>query len=146
MQLFKGTMFIALALSLLTKYCVDTFLHVRFAILGSFLGFDPVHNPGVAFGIRLPSSVQSVVILFALLLVCGAAWQSRHRRIDQLGYGLIVGGALANLVDRMRDGLVTDFIQVGTFPVFNVADSCITIGVCVLLFDVLTSQVRRTGV
>jgi signal peptidase II len=50
--------------------------------------------------------------------------------------GLQLGGATGNLIDRLRMGRVTDFISIGTFPVFNVADSAISIGVAVLLLGV----------
>ena len=50
-----------------------------------------------------------------------------------LGFGLIIGGALGNIVDRFDDGHVTDFIQIGWWPLFNIADSCISIGVIILL-------------
>lgn len=128
---------LSLGLSFLAKYLADTYLHVRVPVVGSFAGLDPVQNPGVAFGLRLPTSIQGLVILIALTLVCVIAWKSRRTGLDQLGYGLIVGGALGNVLDRVRDGLVTDFIQVGTFPVFNVADSCITIGVVLLLAEMV---------
>ncbi len=50
---------------------------------------------------------------------------------------MIVGGALGNVIDRIRDGAVTDFFQVGGFPIFNVADSFITVGVGVLLLEMI---------
>ncbi len=140
MRIFSLTTTLALFLSLLSKYFADTFLHTRVAIVGSFLGLDPVQNPGVAFGIRLPAIFQEVIIVAALVFVCVLAYRSERIARHDIGYGLIVGGALGNLLDRLTDGLVTDFFQVSTFPVFNVADSCITIGVCFLLADLFLSK------
>jgi signal peptidase II len=57
-----------------------------------------------------------------------------------LALGLQLGGALGNWIDRMTVGYVVDFISVGNFPVFNVADSCITIGVGVLLLGVILQE------
>jgi signal peptidase II len=72
------------------------------------------------------------VIIFAL--------RTAKSRLSRVAFGLIVGGALENIVDRLRDGVVTDFFQVGTFPIFNVADSCITIGVVLLLVAMMWEE------
>ena len=58
-------------------------------------------------------------------------------KLNAAAFGLIIGGALANIADRLPDGLVTDYIQVGTFPVFNLADSCITVGAVLLIFEMV---------
>jgi signal peptidase II len=63
--------------------------------------------------------------------------------MSQAGFGLILGGALANVVDRFPDGLVTDMIQVGAFPVFNVADSCITVGLGLLLLEIVLKEKKK---
>ncbi|MDD4319608.1 MAG: signal peptidase II [Candidatus Peribacteraceae bacterium] len=126
---------VALGLSLLGKFLADAFLMRAVPLLGTFVTLEPVLNPGVAFGVRLPAGVQEFVILFALILVIALARSSARTRVQSAGFGLIIGGAAANLFDRVPDGVVTDFFQVGTFPVFNVADSCITVGVCLLLWD-----------
>jgi signal peptidase II len=129
----------AFILSFSAKLVADAYLHERIAILGSFAGLLPTRNPGIAFGLQLPGGFQEILIVLALILVLIAAVRSDRSRIGDWGYGLIVGGALGNVVDRIRDGFVTDFFQVGTFPVFNVADSCITVGVVLLLAQSLIS-------
>jgi len=58
-------------------------------------------------------------------------------RAVSVGLGLILGGALGNLADRVVLGRVVDFIDLGVWPVFNIADSCITIGAAVLVFSML---------
>lgn len=101
-------------------------------------------NPGIAFGMRIPSPWQEILILGALALVAWIAVRS-VTAVSRVGYGLILGGALANVVDRFLDGTVTDYVAVGTFPVFNVPDSCITVGVALLLAEglELTRFMRR---
>ena len=136
MSLFSITAIIALSFSLLAKYFVDTFLTSRLPLLTSFVALNPTHNSGVAFGVQFPPVIQTILILCALGFVCVLAWRTKPTTFSSIGYGLIVGGALGNVLDRVRDGVVTDFIQVGSFPVFNVADSCITIGVIFLLAEV----------
>ncbi len=135
MFLFLSTAFSALMISFIAKLLVDAFLVERIPVIGSFAGLQLAHNAGVAFGVQLPAGWQEVIIIAALVFVCFLAWKSQKTRFSSIGYGLIVGGALGNVIDRARDGFVTDFFQVGTFPIFNIADSCITIGVLFLLAE-----------
>ncbi|MFH0770115.1 MAG: signal peptidase II [Candidatus Peregrinibacteria bacterium] len=138
---------------ILSNVLLEIFLKNRVPLLGSFAGLELSHNPGIAFGMRLPPLLQTILIVIALIVVGWLALQSVDPRKnanyqlsiinDQTGYGLIMGGGLANLLDRAMDGLVTDYIQVGSFPVFNVADSCISIGVAILLLEVLVSRKRK---
>jgi signal peptidase II len=76
------------------------------------------------------------VILYYYPQVDKADWSLR------LALSMQLGGAIGNLIDRLRIGHVTDFISVGNFPVFNVADACITIGALILFFDVW--RIERT--
>lgn len=133
MPLFYLTTIVAFLSSFAAKLIADAFLTDRIPVLGSFAGLTLTHNPGIAFGVRLPSGYQEAIIIAALVLVCIVAVKSPKTPLNVWGYGLIVGGALGNVVDRLFDGVVTDFFQVGTFPVFNIADSCITVGVALLL-------------
>ncbi len=130
---------LSFALSFSTKLIADAYLHDRIAFIGSFAGLLPTRNPGIAFGIQLPGGAQELLIFIALVLVIIAALHSERSSLGDWGYGLIVCGALGNVVDRIKDGFVTDFFQVGSFPIFNVADSCISIGVAMLLAQSLFS-------
>ncbi|MEK7591303.1 MAG: signal peptidase II [Patescibacteria group bacterium] len=131
---------VSVMVSLVSKWLSDSFLSERIAIVGSFAGLEPTQNSGIAFGIVLPGSLQDVTIVLALVLVAALALRTAKVPLEQIGFGLIVGGALGNIFDRIRDGFVTDFFQVGTFPVFNVADSCITIGVILLLAEMMRKK------
>lgn len=134
---------IALLLSVTSAQWVDNFLIERIAVLGSFAGFQLSHNPGIAFGLRLPSVFQEILIGVALVIVGVIAVRSakHHQRgryrssATEVAFGLILGGGIANIIDRIPDGLVTDFIQIGSFPTFNVADSCITVGAVLLIWE-----------
>lgn len=103
-------------------------------IIGNFFRLTLSHNAGIAFGIRLPVVFQEIVILIALGLITFTA-RNADQSTSKVGFGLIIGGAIANLIDRFQDGFVTDYIAVGSFPVFNIADSCITIGVGLLILE-----------
>ncbi len=134
----------AFFLSLVAKILADTFLTERVSVLGSFAGLQYATNAGVAFSITFPGQLQNIFIAAALIALIFAARYAKTTW-SRIAFGLIIGGALGNIVDRLRDGLVTDFFQVGTFPIFNVADSCITIGVGLLLLEaVMQWSQKRT--
>ena len=133
------------SLALLSRLLIEALLTSRASIIGEFIGLSFLENKGVAFGIELPIVLQAVLIPAVFALVLYLAYQSRHHRFPSIGFGLIIGGALGNIVDRFDDGFVTDFIQVGSFPTFNVADSCITVGIGMLLLCELLAK-KETGV
>lgn len=121
------------ALTLLCAWLAEQYLTERIAIIGSFAGFVLAHNPGIAFSITFPPLLQHLLIAAALVAVIIVALRSNQTRLSAVGFGFIIGGALGNVIDRIPDGLVTDFLQVGTFSIFNIADSFITVGVGLLL-------------
>ncbi len=99
------------------------------------LSLHHVQNTGIAFG--LFASATSVVIVLTSAAVLWMLWYfarsgSRHP-ILPVGLGLVTGGSVANLVDRIRLGHVTDFLDVGFWPAFNLADTFIVVGVSLLL-------------
>ncbi|HEV2532227.1 signal peptidase II [Phenylobacterium sp.] len=112
------------------------------------LQFTLVPNKGVSFGfLRADQDLARWgLVVFSLMVAAMIVWWARraHRPLQALGYGLIVGGAVGNAIDRARFGWVVDFIDVqriGFFPwVFNVADSAITVGVIALLLDSLRRE------
>lgn len=126
-------------LGVLAAVFVDVFLSRRIAVLGTFAGLERSVNEGVAFGWHL-GAIQPLLIAVALILIAWLAVKTAKTMTMQVGFGLIIGGGVANIIDRLRDGLVTDFIQVGSFPVFNLADSCITVGAVVLLLEYLRKR------
>jgi signal peptidase II len=94
------------------------------------------HNTGVAFG-ALSGGGAIVTLVVALALVLLLAYFATHvrRPLFWLPTGMLLGGAIGNVIDRAREGAVTDFIQLPLgFPAFNVADMSITFGVLVLLY------------
>jgi signal peptidase II len=98
---------------------------------------DLVHvaNRGVAFGVLAGGhTVVSVLVAVALLGLLGYFIRHGERRLLWLPTGLLMGGALGNVLDRLRDGAVTDFIKLPLWPAFNLADLAITVGVLALLY------------
>ncbi|HEU0024607.1 MAG TPA: signal peptidase II [Thermoleophilaceae bacterium] len=109
------------------------------------LGLTNVRNTGVAFG-ALEGAGLVVAVLIALSLTLLLAYFVVHRDVPWLWLpvGMLVGGAAGNLVDRAREGAVVDFIDPVSWPAFNVADSCIVVGVLLLLY-VVERGARRTA-
>ncbi len=96
------------------------------------------YNSGAAFGMF--QNGNSVFTILAFIVIGAIIYYYPQVEADdwtlKLAMGLQLAGAAGNLIDRLRVGKVTDFISVGTFPVFNIADSSITVGVIVLLLGV----------
>jgi signal peptidase II len=109
------------------------------------LQLSNVRNTGVAFG-ALEGAGLAVAILIglSLTLLIGYFVVNRALPLLWLPVGMLVGGAVGNLVDRAREGAVVDFIDPVGWPAFNVADSCIVVGVLLLLF-VAERGARRTA-
>ncbi len=115
-------------------------------LLGSLLRFEYVENRGAAFGVLRGQS--ALLLWFALGVLAGLVLFYRRLVTASpavaLGVGLVGGGAVGNLIDRIRFGYVVDFVAVGPWPRFNVADSAITIGVAILAAVVVRNDTDRT--
>ena len=96
-------------------------------------------NPGAAFGIL--ENKTWFFIAVALALLAGVAYlyprMPANQPMVKLGAGLLVGGAIGNLIDRVRIGYVVDFFDFRIWPIFNVADICIVCGVACLVYYLL---------
>lgn len=107
------------------------------------LGIELVRarNSGVAFGL-LGDVGAGPLIAIAALFVAGLVWFLLTEPHEGMAVpvGLLVGGAVGNLTDRLRDGAVTDFIDLPAWPAFNVADVAITLGVGILLITLLRAE------
>ncbi|MBA2514961.1 MAG: signal peptidase II, partial [Solirubrobacterales bacterium] len=92
-------------------------------------------NTGVAFSLFQDGGAVLIVFTIVAMMAVVVFFLSRPDRPGAwLPTGLLLGGAAGNLIDRVRDGGVTDFIDLPRWPAFNVADMAITVGVVVLLF------------
>ena len=113
-----------------------------------FLRLVHVRNTGAAFGIfpGQPTALKIVAIVGILALVAIIVLARRRfpyliSRGTTVGASLLLGGASGNLIDRFRFGQVTDFIDVGIWPAFNVADSSISVGVGIFCFYLLFKKI-----
>jgi signal peptidase II len=99
------------------------------------LDITNTRNSGVAFGFAgdIPPTLIGLAIVFLVGLLAFLSLRKNAGPLVWLPAGLLVGGALGNLVDRVRDGAVTDFIDLPAWPTFNLADTAIVLGVALLV-------------
>ncbi len=106
-----------------------------------FLNIVMIWNKGVSFGMFTQSSTTGVWILVALtafIIILFLIWLFKNKNpVQNFAIALVIGGALGNVIDRIRFGAVIDFVDVHAFgwhyPAFNLADSCIVIGISILI-------------
>jgi signal peptidase II len=125
----------ALVADQLTKQVVGRTLAVGETVeLVGPLSLHHVENSGIAFG--LFASRTTVVIAVTAVAVAWMLWffarSGRRHPVLPVGLGLVLGGSVANLVDRVRLGRVTDFLDLEAWPAFNLADTFIVVGVAIL--------------
>jgi signal peptidase II len=139
----------------LTKFIVNETLplHSSVTVIPGLVDFTHVRNTGAAFGILnavdfpFKTAIIALVATAALVGVAMyAASLAHHQLVARIGLALIIGGAAGNLIDRIAAGSVVDFVDVYWrtyhFWAFNVADSAITVGVAVMILDMLLVERR----
>jgi len=108
------------------------------------LGLTLAHNRGVAFGLAGGAGLPLIVVTLVALGVVGYLFARNPTRPGMwVATGLLAGGAVGNLLDRVRAGEVTDYVDVLSWPPFNLADVAITFGVLVLVFLYLRDAERE---
>jgi signal peptidase II len=100
-----------------------------------------VHNTGAAFGILKGHSwaliivdFVGIVVILLLVFVLRSRWSFLDSMLVMSAIGLVLGGTIGNLIDRLYLGYVTDFLDFKVWPVFNVADSAVTVGVIIIAY------------
>lgn len=149
----------------ITKYIVKTkmSLNQTIPIIGDFFTLSYIHNSGIAFGLldNRPSPVKAPILIIASLIALGVILYiyfslPKKPKIAVVGTGLVLGGAIGNMIDRIIRGEVIDFFdfdipdiiikrlsfRLTRFPTFNVADSCVLIGIVILLVLIIKFGVK----
>lgn len=129
-----------LSLDQLTKYLVRANMEWGQSIPSEgFIRLTYTTNTGGAFGIFANQTFLLAIaaVLGILVFLFYFRYNPLENRLLQVGLGLDMGGALGNLIDRLRFGEVTDFIDIGPWPVFNVADSAIVVGTVLIIYYLL---------
>ena len=130
----------------LSKFWIRSHSEGQIIFRTGFFSIIHVNNTGAAFGILQDQSFLLTIAGFAgILLILFFAFVISHRSTflsatpTKLALGLVLGGTIGNLTDRLRFGQVTDFISVSIWPTFNIADSAVTIGVILFAYLFLVS-------
>ena len=126
-----------------TKFLALRFLQLNTPVplIKNFLNLTLVHNRGAAFGIFQNQLFLFVLVsLFAIGLIFYNLKNKTNSIVLKLSLSLILGGAVGNLIDRLRFGFVVDFLDLRVWPVFNFADSMITIAALVLTWELLFTK------
>lgn len=145
-RLVSLTALIGVLLDQASKLYIDASfeLYQSVTVLENFFHITYIRNRGAAFGILSDNALRlPFFITVSIIAIIGTFWYLRQLRADQklshLSLGLILSGAIGNLIDRIRLGEVIDFVDVHWYnhhwPAFNVADSAICIGVGLLLLE-----------
>ncbi|GIO97913.1 lipoprotein signal peptidase [Paenibacillus lautus] len=135
-----------------TKYLIASKLELyeQIPVIGDFFLITSSRNRGAAFGILQDQLWFFIVV--TLIVVGGIVWYLRKvskegRKLLPTALALVLGGAVGNFIDRLLMGEVVDFLQFNfgsyTFPIFNIADSCIVIGVGLIILDTLLEGRRE---
>ena len=129
---------------------VDLDVIGQIRVLDPWFNLTMVWNRGISFGLFQAGSWWQIGILIAVSLGVSAllaSWMIQaERRLQAVSFGMIIGGAIGNVIDRLAYGAVADFFDFSGlyFPyVFNVADAAISLGVVVLVLDLFFSRDRR---
>ena len=123
-------------------------LYNSITVVPGFFNITHIHNPGGAFGFLAnqgPGLRKTVFLFVSLLAVCLIFWFYKKtpttHRILATGFAMIFGGAVGNLIDRVRFGKVVDFLDfyIGNlhWPAFNIADSAITVGIGIFILHIV---------
>ena len=131
-----------LVIDQITKFAVRSRMEIgeTLPVFRGVLDFTYVQNRGAAFSLFQNSQLVTV-ILPIITMIAGVLFllhlRKNKEKLAEFGVLLIMSGGIGNLIDRTILGFVTDMISVGNFPVFNVADICVTVGCVILILWVI---------
>lgn len=146
---FLGLIVLMLGLDQVSKWLVRDAMDLgqSIPIISSLMSLTYIENRGAAFGIMAGGRVLFIALTF--LLLAFLLWyrhQNKHPSLLlEMSTGLIIAGALGNLIDRIVKGSVTDFIDFHFFPIFNVADIAVTCGVFLMAVFIFKDENKSTN-
>ena len=124
----------------LVKHLVVSTMHLgqSLPVIKGIFHITYVLNPGAAFGMLEHQRWFFILVALAAVLLGAAFYKKRQQEsfLMRSGAGLLLGGAVGNLADRIQSGLVVDFLDFRIWPVFNIADIAICAGAGILIFDI----------
>ena len=143
----QSIIFLSLILDQISKIVINTNLkeNESIKVIGSFFKLTNVFNEGAAFSLFDGSKVFLIIVsIISILFLLYMMKDFKDSKLNNIAFGLIYGGILGNLIDRLFLGYVRDFLDFNIFgfhyPVFNLADSFIVIGVITLIIDLIKGE------
>lgn len=119
-------------------------LHSSVSILGNVVRFTHIRNPMAAWGLPIGGTLSLIVLPIAIGIVVLVYRFRAQTLTERIALSIILGGALGNLIDRIRWGNVVDFIDIGVgnvrWPVFNMADAFVTVGMLLVIYTILKKR------
>jgi signal peptidase II len=153
MRTFVISAALVVALDQATKHLIKTAMKMyeSIIVIKDVFKITYIENSGIAFGIFNSEThpwvrwvLAGIILVAAVSITVYWAYNTAQGVLFSLACGMILGGALGNLIDRVFIGRITDFIEVGyrnlTWPVFNIADSAVSVGVCLFIIFILTEK------
>ncbi len=150
---------VLIILDQITKFWITLHipLHYSISVVEGYFNLTHIRNPGVAFGLFARNEYEYKVLFFvvisiiAIIAILTIYHQSpENKRAVRFGLILIFSGAIGNLIDRILYGEVIDFLDIFYerfhWPAFNIADSCITIGVSFMIYDLFFGYQKNASV
>jgi len=159
LRLFLGAFAVSLILDQLTKRWIIQTLDFsdRISVIEGFFYLTHVRNPGAAFSLfaTAPAEIREPFFIIVTLIAIGLIISflrklSPGEKLSALALGLILGGAVGNLIDRLEHGEVVDFLHIRlwagySWPDFNLADSFIVVGVALLIIELFVTEGEAIG-
>ena len=135
---------LAIAIILIDQLSKVFLINKSFTIIPNVLDITYTQNYGAAFGI----GTKYIIMLISVIIIVGILTYIIHEKNKITSFSpyiLILAGSIGNLIDRLFRGYVIDFIDLDfmNFPIFNIADICITLGVCILLVNFLKNKIKQ---
>ena len=140
-KLFIATMSISLLLDQCTKFLIKSYIQIgnHWPENWELIRLSHIRNTGGIFGIM--QNMNDILLIFSIIIIMAILgyilFLTHLNLFESISFGLIIGGGIGNIIDRIIDGSVTDFIDPIYYPAFNLADSSIVIGIIAYLFFTL---------
>lgn len=138
---------IALVIDQITKSLMQIY-DVHFNIINEFLRLNYIQNTGAAWSILEGKQYLLIgITILMLILVYNMSFSYDNNKLNNFTFGILFGGIIGNLFDRVLYGMVRDFIDINVFgynfPVFNIADMLIVLGVVILLISTFKGELKK---
>ncbi len=117
----------------------------RWELAGRWAAMEYIENSGAAFGVLAgqPVLISALAIVVTILFLAIMRDEAGHNVVLLTAVGLVLGGSLGNLLDRLRLGYVIDYLAIGIWPKFNIADSAIVIGLLLMAWTALFGESKQ---